>query len=114
MQPIGLYALCYSLAALLVFGSKQIAYGGHPLTHFILTLGGGLVTAIVLTLHGWLRPPGEMLRIDATLVLPPVGWSPGPLFLSALLTALVAPAVLWLLNKLRPVFGFRASRSQRF
>ena len=111
-QPPGLYALSYGLAALVVVGSRQLAYSGHPLTHFALALGGGLVTAVVVYVHGLIRPPGAPLITDAGDVLPAIRPGLGMLLLGALYTAALAPLVLWLLGKLKPLFGFRAARSR--
>src|SRR3954453_12422463 len=36
LQPLGLYALSYGLVGLLVITARQVAYGDHPLTHFVL------------------------------------------------------------------------------
>jgi rod shape-determining protein MreD len=57
-QPPGLYALAYGLTAVIAYGAAQVAYREHPLTHFSLTLVGGLLTMFILLLHGWIHPPG--------------------------------------------------------
>lgn len=112
-QPLGLYALSYGLAGLLVAGSRQVAYSDHPLTHFTLTLGVGLLTAIILYVHALVRPLGAPLTLPSGEVLPPLPTSGGGFFLSAIYTAFLAIPLLWLLAKLKPVFGFRSQR-QRF
>ena len=111
-QPPGLYALSYGLAALVVVGSRQLAYSDHPMTHFALALGGGLVTAIVVYVHGLVRPPGAPLTTDAGEVLSAIRPGLGMLLLGALYTAALAPLVLWPLGRLKPLFGFRTSRSR--
>ncbi len=111
-QPLGLYALSYGLAGLLVAGSRQVAYGDHPLTHFTLTLGAGLLTATLLTIHALIRPTGAPLPLASGEVLPGLPTSVGGFFLSALYTAFVAMPLLWLLAKLKPFFGFRSQRQR--
>lgn len=111
-QPLGLYAFCYGVAGLLVAGSRQVAYSDHPLTHFVLTLGTGLLIATLLWIHNLIRPPGEPREIGGVMVAP-VAVSAGVFFLTAVYTAVLAIPVLWILSKLKPLLGFRAAR-QRF
>ncbi|MDB5297883.1 MAG: Rod shape-determining protein MreD [Phycisphaerales bacterium] len=111
-HPPGLYALSYGLAALLVVGSRQLAYNDHPLSHLALALGGGLITAVVLYVHGLIRPPGQPLPTDGGEVLPALRPGLGMLLLGALYTAALAPLALWLLGKTKPIFGFRSARSR--
>jgi rod shape-determining protein MreD len=111
MEPLGLYALSYGLVGLIVVSARQVAYGDHPLTHFVLTLGGGLLTAIILYIHGRLRPIAPAPAPDGQ-PLPAVAVSLGLLLLTVLYTAVVAPFVLWLLSRFKPWFGFRASRAR--
>lgn len=112
-QPLGLYALSYGVAGLFVAGSRQVAYSDHMLTHFTLTLGAGLVNAIILWIHSLIRPAGIPLEVAAGDFLPPVPVSSGAYFLTAVYTALLAIPLLWLLSKFKPFFGFRSQR-QRF
>ena len=58
---MGLYALSYGLVAMFVVTAQQAVYREHPLTHFSLTLIGGLITAGVLYVHDLIRPPGRGL-----------------------------------------------------
>src|SRR5947209_11686266 len=53
-QQPGLFALSYGLIALFIVGAQQAVYREHPLTHFSLALAGGLITASILLLHGWI------------------------------------------------------------
>jgi len=111
-QPLGLHALAYGVAGLLVAGSRQVAYSGHPLTHFFLTLGVGLLTAIIFWIHGLFRPPGTPLDLGSGEVLPALRPSAGLHFLSAVYTAFLAMPLLWLLSKTKPVLGFRTARQR--
>jgi hypothetical protein len=56
LQPIGTWALAYSMVALSALSVQEIVYRNHPLTHFSLTLVGGILCAVVLTLQGWVYP----------------------------------------------------------
>jgi hypothetical protein len=78
-------------------GSKRAVYGSHPLTHAMLAFVGGLVTAFVLIVVGYLRPE---TRVGAGVAL-----------LSALVTAIAAAPLLWPVEKMRRVFGFSSRRS---
>src|ERR671913_1284868 len=53
-QPPGLFALSYGVVAMFVVSTHHDVYREHPLTHFSMALIGGLVTAGVLLLHGWI------------------------------------------------------------
>jgi rod shape-determining protein MreD len=110
LQPPGLFALSYGLTAVMVMNSRQAAYSDHPLTHFVLTLGGGLMTAVILYIHAKIRPPEPMVAAEGTLS--PSGIELWPLILSALYTAILAVPLLWLLRRTRPLFGFRAARQR--
>lgn len=111
-QPLGLHALAYGVAGLLVAGSRQVTYGDHPLTHFFLTLGVGLLTAVLFWVHGLIRPPGQPLILNGGEVLPAIGMSGGIHFMTALYTAFLAIPLLWLLAKLKPLLGFRPTRKR--
>lgn len=111
-QPLGLYALSYGLVGLVITGAQHVVYREHPLAHFGLTLLGGVMTACVLALHGWLRPPSPAVALDH-VTLPAVRAAVGPPFVSAVYTALLAPGVLWVLNQFRPFFGFHARQRAR-
>ena len=96
--PIGTYALTYSLVALMVAGTDRALSAEHPITHFVITLAGGVVTAIVLWLHGNLARYG---------VASPMG----PGLVSAFYSAVVAMPALWALNRMRKTFRFRRART---
>ena len=94
-QPLGLSALSLSLVAMFVVGFSPPIYGQHPFLHFALTFGCALMAAAVAILQGFVRGP----HVSITL-----------LFNSALYSALVAPLVLAVLQKMRAGFAFQSSR----
>src|SRR5262245_14039899 len=47
-SPLGLYAFSYGLVGMFVVSTQQVVYREHPLTHFSLALGGGLLTGAVI------------------------------------------------------------------
>lgn len=96
-QSLGLFALSYALVAMFTVSTQQVVYRGHPLTHFSLALFGGIVSMIVLVVHGFIHGP----RL-----------SPMSLFYSALYTALLAPIVLGVLDRLRRAFSFQSPRKR--
>ena len=113
-QQPGLFALSYGLVAMFVVSTQQVVYREHPLTHFSLTLAGGLTTAAVLLLHGWIHPPAPRLT-DVTPALRPIRVSATVLLTGVLYTAILAPFVLGLLQRLKRFFAFQpARRKMRF
>jgi rod shape-determining protein MreD len=110
-QAPGLYALSYSLAAMVIVNVQNALDREHPLTHVSVALASGLLTAVMLTLQGWLRPPGARVVVDS-VTLPAIRVSAGTFFLSALYTAVLAPLALWGLQRSRRVFGFQAVRGR--
>ena len=98
---LGLFALSYGVVAVIVAGVQQAVNRKHPVTHFLLALIGGIVVAIVLALHGWIRPPEPGGR-------PPMG----PLIYSAIYSAALAPVVLSALQKIIRLFRFQTARGR--
>jgi rod shape-determining protein MreD len=94
-NTLGLFALSYGLIAMFTVGTQQVVYRGHPLTHFSLALIGGILSGVIMLIHGWVRGPR----------LPPM-----MLFYSALYTAILAPLVLGLLQRIRRGFAFQPPR----
>lgn len=92
--PIGTFALIYSIVAMLIAGTDRALSAEHPLTHFVITLAGGVVTAIVLWLHGKVAKYGVPMPL-------------GPGLVSAFYSAVVAMPALWVLNRMRRYFRFR-------
>jgi rod shape-determining protein MreD len=108
LQAFGLFALCYGLIGVAIVNAQQVVYKDHPLTHFSLTLGAGLFTAAIIIAQGWLHPPTWMNDIKTT---------DKPYHISATLeltrviyTAILAPFVLGLLKRFKPMFGFSGGR----
>ena len=93
---LGLYALGYGIVAMVVAGLAQGVNRRHPLAHFLLTLFGGGVVAIVLTLHEWIRP----VKAEGPL-------SMGAMFYSVIYSAILAPLALALLQRIGGVFRFQ-------
>ena len=108
-HPAGLYALSYGLTALVIRGSHQLIYGHHPVAHAALTLLGGVITAVVLSVHSLIHP-AVARSVENNVVLPALRDSPWPLLISAVYTSLLAPGVLWLLNRARPRTGRGSGR----
>jgi len=92
---MGLYAFSYGIVALFVLSARQVINREHLLTYFTVTLTGGCLTAFVLAIHGWLRPPGMPML---------------SMFFTALYTAVLAPPVLWIMQRMRRVFRFQPWR----
>jgi rod shape-determining protein MreD len=93
--PLGLYAFSYGLVAMFVVSTQEIVYREHPLTHFSLALTGALMTGGILVLHGLVRTPRVSL-VSA--------------FTGAVYTALLAPFVLWALQRVKRLFAFEPAR----
>ena len=108
-QQPGLYALSYALVALFVVSTQQVVYREHPLTHFSLALAGGLITATVLVLHGYIHPAAPRVS-DGKTVLPAIRVSPTLLLTGVVYTAVLAPFVLALLQRMKGLFGFQPGR----
>lgn len=93
-QAMGLYAFSYGLAAMFTISTQEIIYREHPLTHLSLGLVTGLLTAVILVLHAWLKQPASMKAP----------------FVSAILTAAAAPIVLGILQRMKRAFAFKEER----
>jgi rod shape-determining protein MreD len=96
--PIGTFALAYSVVALLVAGTDRALSAEHPITHFLITLIGGFVTALIVWLHGRLARFGVPVPLGGQMV-------------GVFYTAVVAMPALWFLNRMRRSFRFRTRRS---
>jgi rod shape-determining protein MreD len=108
-QPPGLYALSYGLVAALVTAVSSAVYREHPLAHLTLTFIGGLITMLVLVVHGWIHPPGPA-SVDGKIQLSPVRLAPATLFLGVLYTTILAPFLIGGLQRIKRVFSFRPPR----
>jgi rod shape-determining protein MreD len=98
LNPLGVYAIGYSIVGMFVISTQELVYKAHPATHFTLGFAGALLCGSVVVIHGWIRGP----RASVTEMLA-----------SALYTALLAPVVLGLLNLTRGAFSFRHRRRVR-
>jgi rod shape-determining protein MreD len=105
-QPMGTWAIAYSLVGASVWSTQEIVYPKHPLTHFSLTLLGGILAGVVLTIHGWLYPliHGRESGVGAAGVI-------GLYLASALYSALLAPLFLGVLQRMRKAFAFNKRRA---
>jgi rod shape-determining protein MreD len=93
-QGLGLHAFSYGLVAMFTISTQEFVYRENPLTHLTLGLVGGMVLAVVLVLHAWLKTP-------APIKAP---------FISAILTAAVAPILLGVLQRMKRAFAFEEQR----
>ena len=103
-HPLGLYAFAYGLVGLFVVGTQPAVYRDHPLTHFFITLLGSVLVALVVLFNNWAYP---ILHAHSTQLRQPVGG----IFASALYTAALAPIIMGLLGRAKPLFGFRGRHS---
>jgi rod shape-determining protein MreD len=110
-QPPGLFALSYGLTAVLATAAHHVVAREHPLTHFIVALAGGLVTAAVLLLHAWVHPASPAaFAPDGVSRLGAVRPSAGVEFTRVMYTALLAPVAVGLLQRSRRAFAFQPQR----
>lgn len=93
--PLGFNAFIGGLVALLVQFTQASVYRDHPLTHFMLTLGAGVLASLFTVAHGWFYPASPPLAMLITCNL---------------YTAVLAPLLLWPLGRLKPLFAFQARR----
>jgi hypothetical protein len=84
-----------------VLSTQEIVYPDHPLTHFSLTLLGGILAGVVLTAHGMIYPllHGREHGVGGVLAATYFG--------SALYSAILAPLVLGVLQRMRRAFAFK-------
>jgi rod shape-determining protein MreD len=85
-QPLGLNAFAYGLVAMFITASQGFVYRRHPLTHFILTLLSAIMVMAIYLTHSLIRH-----RAPVSLLTP-------------LITAIVAPFILWPLSRINFVF----------
>jgi rod shape-determining protein MreD len=99
LHPLGTWAVTYTLVAMFVLSTQEVVYREHPLTHFSLALTGGILCGVVLTIHGWAY---RLLHGPTATQAGGVGY-----FASAMYTAVLAPVVLGVLQRLKRAFSFR-------
>jgi rod shape-determining protein MreD len=112
LQPMGLYAFSYGLVAMIVSTGGQLAYREHPLTQFVMTLLGGIITAIILLIQGWIHPVGPA-RAEGGFVIAAVHLSPQTIAVMVGYTAVLAPIVLGVLQRMHRVFAFEPSSRRK-
>ena len=104
-QQPGLFAFAYGLVAMLVVETHQSVSRGQVIKQFVFALIAGLITAVVILLHSWLHPAGEAAS-DGKIILPAVRISAGVEFTRAVYTAVLAPIVLGVVDRVRSLFAF--------
>jgi rod shape-determining protein MreD len=112
-QAPGLYALSYGLTGAFVASLQSIVSHEHPVTHIVLSFIGGLFTAGVIWIHGLLVPAGHSVITPSGAHLPAMRIGLGLLVGSALYSALLAPILLGVLQRLSLLFGFQPIRRSR-
>ena len=95
LQPLGLYAFGYGLVAMFVVSSQDVVYREHPLTHFTVALVASMLVSTVALVHGWIWGPVMPL---------------GEQFATALYTAILAPIILGILQRMKRAFAFKPRR----
>jgi rod shape-determining protein MreD len=108
---MGLFAFSYGLIALFITAIHRALYRRHPVTHFTVALIAGFLTAIILALHGWIRPPGPEKAADGQR-LAAVHPEVLPLLYTAIYSAILAPFVLRGLQRISGVFQFQSGRGR--
>jgi rod shape-determining protein MreD len=103
-HPLGLYAFAYGLVGLFVVGTQPAVHRDHPLTHFFVTLLASVLVGIVVLFNNWAYP---ILHSHSSQLRQPVMG----ILASALYTAAVAPLIMGLLGRAKPLFGFRGRHS---
>ncbi len=110
-QPLGLFALAYGLTGLLIVGSQSSLQRDNPLAHVLVALVSGIVVTLVILLNQRFAPgkPPPVTGPEGD-PLPPLRIGLGVLLGGVLWTTVLAPVVLWPLNKLRKRFAFDHTR----
>jgi rod shape-determining protein MreD len=108
-QPPGLFAFSYGLVAMFVVATQQVVYKDHPLTHFAVALAGGILTGFVLLVHAWVRPAAPRAA-DERIILPAIRLAPTIILTGVLYTAILAPFLLGILQRMKGIFGFQSNR----
>src|SRR5438477_10050794 len=109
-QPLGLFAFSYGVVGMFIISTQELVYREHPLTHFSMTFTGGILTAIVMLIHDWIRPAAPRIVLVGGHVLPALRLSFLTLFTTALYTAVLAILVLGGLQRIKKLFAFDSAR----
>lgn len=102
--PLGLNAFAYGAIGMLVIAMQEVVYREHFLTHLMLGFVGGVVYAAIAYTHGLIY---SAIRGPSAYPRPLLA----PLLEGAIYTAVLAPFVLYVLVRMKRLFGFRPSRS---
>src|SRR5207302_11297496 len=102
--PLGLNAFAYGAIGILVIAMQEVVYREHFLTHLMLGFVGGLVYAAIVYAHGLIY---AAMRGPAGYARPLLA----PLLEGAIYTAVLAPFILYVLVRMKRLFGFRLTRS---
>ena len=97
-QAPGLYALSYGIVGWLIVGMQNVVYREHPLTHTTLVLVGGLISGLVIWIHGRILGPRVSIMVLSGI---------------AIYTAILGVPALWALQRSRRVFGMHGQRRGR-
>jgi rod shape-determining protein MreD len=93
-QPFGLFALTYGLLALLVQSIGPIFRQDHPASLSILTILGGLIWLVIVFVHDLRHPPGGPVAFGS-----PIRSHLAAVMLATLWTAILAPLIVMILNR---------------
>ena len=93
-SPFGLFALEYALLGMFVTTTQDLLYREHFLTHMTLGFVGALLTGLITLIHGWIYPlfHGGVKVSRASI---------GTMITGAFYTALLAPILLFVLQRMR-------------
>lgn len=90
-QAPGLHAFAYGLVGIFTTSTSRSVLKNHPVTHFVYAFTGQII-------------------VSATILVASVGHSPHPhaaaLLGASVYTAVLAPVVMYPLDKIKRVFGF--------
>jgi rod shape-determining protein MreD len=112
LEPMGLYAFAYGLVALVLVAVAQLVERGHLLAHLAEAGVAGGIWAAVLIIHERVHPAGAAL-IGPASTLAAVRTPARAVLASALYTVILAPFVLWLLQRMQTLFQFDKRRRKR-
>lgn len=109
-HALGIYAMSYTLLALIVTGAVHLMRREHLLTHVLLSLMGGVIVVIVTWISQHLVPAQPPIELPGSGLLNPLPIGMDGIFRSLAYTALLSPVVLGIL--IRVAFLFDSPRRQ--
>ena len=112
LWPMGLYAFSYGIVALFVSSFGQLVYREHPLTQLFMTVLGGMITAVLLLIQGWIHPLGPAHN-DNGVITHAVRQSPRVLMVCTIYTAILAPIVIGILQRMHRLFAFQPTARRK-